>query len=603
MLSPRATLATPYRRAVTGLVVVTLLWRAWTVARWTWQDDDWLFIERSASMPLLTYLTQDYNSHVMPGGLLVTKLMVEISPLNFWLAVTMVSATCAASVALWGMAFERLTGGRLVALLPLAVIALSPVMLRPMMWWASAVTALPLQVSLAVMVLLACAYVEHHRRRDLVLLGVAFGVGLFFWEKSVFTTIPTAFVLVAVAEGGVRQRLRTVARPCGLLAAIAVPYLALFLFWTRGASSSNSVETSFAGQTLSSATFDYARGLGQMFFPAVLGGPWGTMQVDGYPYSTQPVLWTVLVLVVLAAGVAWLAVRHRRALWLLTLPLTYVVITVGLVLFSSRLDEVWDVVLVDRYYIDGVVVAMLTVVLVLRTVGNDPDRPGTPTRPGRLLVVAAAALAASLVAGNALAAERVGVRPARDWVKNLRHELATATPSPTAEDPLVLWDSYAPENVMPWAFWADHGLLSRMLSPYRPDVQFHVPTDNLYLVSDTGRLEPVDVDPAVSAQPGPVAGCGYAIGAGEEVAVPMTGALYSWNWALQVNGFASEGVDLVVALGEQELIVSMPPGLQSRKIQFEGELPQTVVLRSESATGTACVSELFAGPVGARSPS
>lgn len=602
MLSPRAALATPYRRGVVGLVAVTLVWRAWTVSRWTWQDDDWLFIERSASMPLLSYLLQDYNSHVMPGGLLVTKLMVMASPLNFALVVGVVALVSAVSIGLWGRLFERLTGGRMVALLPLAVLALSPVMLRPMMWWACAVTALPLQICMAVMGLLACSYVEQRRSRDLYLLGLTFVIGLFFWEKCLFATVPTAFVLLAVARGGARDRLRAVARPVALLSAIAVPYLVFFLYWTRGASSSNSVETSFAGQTLGSALSDYGRGLTQVFFPSLLGGPWGTLQVDGDPYSTQRAGTSGVVVAIILVVLVWLAVRHRGALWLMALPLGYVVLTLGLVQFSSRVDEVWDVVLVDRYYMDAIAVAMLTVVLVIREVapaGRADAVRGTrsPCRNRHLVVGAAAVLAVSLVLANVLAAQRVGVRPARDWVENLRQDIAASSQADANGVPLVLWDAYAPDHVMPWAFWADHGLLSSMLAPFESSVAFGIPSDELWRVSDSGRLESVAVDPAVSARRGPVKGCGYALTAGEEVVVPLSGSLYFWNWAIQVNGFAAEGVDLVIDLGDREVPVSMPPGLQSRKIQVQGEIPRRIRVRSESTSGTACISELFAGSV------
>jgi hypothetical protein len=162
---------------------------------------------------------------------------------------------------------------------------------------------------------------------------------------------------------------------------------------------------------------------------------------------------------------------------------------------------------------------------------------------------------------------------------------------------MVLWDAYAPEHVMPWAFWADHGLLSSMLTPYAPAVRFGVASEDLWLVTDSGRLARTAVDPAVSAQPGPVDGCGYAIGAGDEVVVPMTGSLYFWSWAIQVNGFSAEGIDLVMDLGDHEVSVELPPGLQSRKIQVEGEVPRRIRLRSASRDGTACISELFAGSV------
>ena len=42
--------ATPYRRGVLALAVVTALWRAWTVSRWSWQDDDWVYLADAARL-------------------------------------------------------------------------------------------------------------------------------------------------------------------------------------------------------------------------------------------------------------------------------------------------------------------------------------------------------------------------------------------------------------------------------------------------------------------------------------------------------------------------------------------------------------------------
>ena len=71
----------------------------------------------------------------------------------------------------------------------------------------------------------------------------------------------------------------------------------------------------------------------------------------------------------------------------MALPLVYVVLTLGLVQFSSSTKDVWDVVLIDRYYIDGLAVAMLTVVLVIREVAPPPTARWRVTRwpPARVV--------------------------------------------------------------------------------------------------------------------------------------------------------------------------------------------------------------------------
>src|SRR6476469_6470989 len=138
----RDAVATPYRRGVVVLALVTLAWRVWTISRWSWQNDDWQHIERSVSMPFWPYLFHEHSGHVVPGVFLVTDLMTKVAPLDFNAVILVISVACAANVLIWGRAFERVTGGDVLALVPLAVLALSPVMVEPMQWWSASALAL-----------------------------------------------------------------------------------------------------------------------------------------------------------------------------------------------------------------------------------------------------------------------------------------------------------------------------------------------------------------------------------------------------------------------------------------------------------------------------
>jgi hypothetical protein len=594
--SPRSLVATPYRRGVLVLALVTLCWRVWTVSRWTWHNDDWEFVEGSTSMPLWDYLFQDHHGHVMPGGLLVTKLITAASPLDFSLVVVLVAAASLLNVLLWGLAFERVTRGSTVALMPLAVLALSPVLVEPMMWWACSVNALPMQLSLALMVIVACRWTDGRNRRDLAWLGIAFLTGLAFWHKSLLLVLPAIVTVIALTPGNVRARLRAAVAPSAVLLVIAVPYLALFRYLTQRTQNSYDLELTLTGHSWGDSLTQYSHGFRDMFLPALLGGPWGSMQVSSDPLSTPSpwVFWAVAVVCVL--GVGWLALRFPQVLWLLLLPFVYTVVTLGIILFSSRAEDVWDVMTIERYYVDAIMVAALAAALMIR----GAQRQGSRAAPGPrwVLPVACAVLGTSLVAANVVAAERIGIHPGRAWVSALRSDITHLASQHSADSPVVLWDAYSPDDVLQAGFWPGAARLSEMLRPFGDAIAFQVPADRLYVVAESGHVVPLDVTPLSKAEPGPVQDCGYYVEPGDDVDIPMTNELFVWGWALELDGFSADGSEVVVDLGDHDEPVAIPAGLQSKVVQIEGGIGSELnVSVPADADGSVCITDIRVGSV------
>jgi hypothetical protein len=581
---------------VVALSCLTLVWRAWSVSRWSWQDDDFLFIGEAVTLPLWDYLMQDHNGHFMPGGFLVNRLMVALSPFDFTLAIAVVAVTCAANVLLWGVALARVTHNHVAALLPLAVIALSPVAMEPMMWWAVAVNALPLQLCLAGAVIFAVRYATTQHNRDLFRLGLIFVLGLIFWQKCAFLTIPLAFVLVGSARGSFLARLQQVWRALLVLTVLTGPYLAFYLYWTRGMSSGNSVETTFSGITTASVLSDYGRGFEQVFLPSLFGGPWGSLRVSSDAYSNQGPTVSMLVMVLVAAAVAWIAARHWRALWLVTLPLLYSIVTWGVVLFSSRKQTVWDVMVTERYHADGVVVAMLTVALLMRAIMGESVVLGR--RGIRAFAAAGLALAISLACANIVQAQRIGVRGSQEWLTNVRADLTTLPPGYGPDRPLVVVDTFAPESVLALApTWGRYGRLSGMLSPFDSVLAFNEPTDQLWMVADDGRIVRATVETLSSAPPGPTEGCGYLLPSEKSVKLPMSTELYSWGWGMTLSSFSDSPSELVVDVGHAQIPISLPAGPQVRTVQYDGPVPKRVTVRSTLSSGLVCVTGLEVGSI------
>jgi hypothetical protein len=582
------------------LAVITLCWRAWTVSRWSWFNDDWLFIERSASMSLGSYLIQDHHGHVMPGAFLLTKIITAAAPLDFSVVVVLVAVASGLNVLLWGVAFERVSRGSIIALMPLAVLALSPVLIEPMMWWACSVLALPLQLSLAWMVIAADHWVEHRQRRDLVWLGIAFVTGLFFWHKSLLLVLPAVFTVVALAPGGVRTRLRTAAAPTAVLLAIALPYLGLFRYLTQRTSESYDLEPTFAGHSLVDSLKQYAHGFSDMFLPALLGGPWGSMQVSSEPWSAPSTPVTVAVLVVCAAALAWLASRHPQVLWLLLLPVVYTAVSLGVVLFSTRAEDVWDVMTIERYYVDAIVVAALAAALMIR--GARRGSPRIAPGPRWVVPSAFAVLGTSLIAANVVGAQRIGAHPGREWVATLRSDVTHLSEQHSPDAPAVLWDAYSPDSVLEVGWWTEAARLSAMLEPFGDSVAFHVPADQLYVVEPSGHVVPLEVSALSSAEPGPVQDCGYYLEPGDEAAVAMSSELYHWGWALELDGFSATGTEVVMDLGSVDVPISIASGLHSRVLQIEGEIGRKLTVSVPAdAKGSVCITDIRVGTAQAAS--
>lgn len=582
-------------------MLVTLLWRGWTVSRWTWQYDDWMFIELSETMSFGAYLIHDQNGHLMPGGFLLSKLFVELVPLSFTPVVVTVSLGCALNVVVWGRAFELLTHGRTAALVPLALMVLSPVLLAPMQWWAAAVTALPLQIGMGAMVIAACRWAQRRRTLDLLCLGLYFSISLFFWQKSLFAVLPAQFTVVAMSPGIWRSRLRAAVGPGLVLAAIAVPYLWMFKSLTSGVAGIHSVEVTTAGHSPWSLVADVLEGARQVFLPALVGGPWGSMPTDlnvqaGY---SQPWTMTAVVLVIVAASLGVVLVRRPSAVWLLAMPVTYVFLVLGVVILTTRSMANFDILRTDRYFSDSISVAALTMCLLLAAAPPAEDKPTRRRVAGPRLVrplpVALLLVCVSLVVGNLTRFSQAPNHPGREWTQAMRADVTRLSSDRDVHEPLVLANAIAPAEVLSWGEWGDSAQLRQMLVPFSPIVAFDRSTDRLHLVTEGGNIEAATIRELSHSEIGPIEQCGYALKGDERVSVPMSSALFSWPWGLRLNAFSAEGGQVLVTSGQDETLVSLPAGLTSREIEFVGAVSESISLSLTSDAGPVCVTEVVVG--------
>jgi hypothetical protein len=582
-------LDTPYRRGVAAVATVTLVWRAWTASRWTWQDDDWVYLADTASKSLPEYVFQIYNGHLMPGEFLVMWVVTHVAPLNYALPLIVTAIASSLVVVLWGRALSAIGGEKLLLLVPLALISLTPMLIRPTIWWASALQVVSLQACLAWGVLVAARMAVTPSRRDAFELLASLAVGLVFWEKAVLLTLPFVMVLLSATHGRLIDRLRLHLRTLVGLALLAAMYSGLYLVLVRQSEGQRAKGVNFHNPPTWGEAWDFLYGgVGNLLAPGIMGGPWGTMPAISQPFAVAP-LAVAMTCVALLISVTSILLLTRRGSWVpLVIAATYVLVSWGLVLFSSRFVVLGTNAINDeRYAIDSFTVVVIALVLAAaRPRRASPRSLLVPERRCVNVVRAwAGIVVGSLVLGNVLAAERIGTSPAKPWVDAVTANLRST-------GPVTLVDSRAPDQVLAPSYWLEYATTSRMLAPLG-QVSFTRPTTQLRMVSESGDLVDVGIAPSATSETGPIDDCGYLVEPGADVIAPMSQSLFAWNWIIRVDTFAAEGGRLAIDLGQREREVDIGPGLQSMAFPLTGEVAGQ--LRLTMKGGTTCVTSIVVG--------
>ena len=514
-----ALIGTPYRTGVAILVALTLALRAYSVSRWTWTDDDWIFLYQTESMGLGAYLFQNHHGHVAPLSLLVTLVLTKLFPLSHTAVVVVTAFLAATAVWVWAAAFKELFGERLRLLGPLALIALTPLAVRPTVWWAAAMLHLPLQVAMGAGVLFAARYARRPGTAGLVRIVLVMVGGLLCNEKSLLIVAPILATVLFCSRAGI---LATVRRTWPLMVVLSVTvtaYLAAYTFAVESSGLKENVSVGAERRPSPAVALDFfVEGLGSTLTPAAFGGPWGTTPVIGEPLAA-PSTWVQLLTAVVLLVATLIGLLVRRGAWIpVTLAGGYTLVALMLVLFSNRYQLFGDIAIHDeRYTLDVLVVWALACAMLTTPLRDEPPslafRRPTPEwwRVRQSGLVVGMALGMSLLVGNVQVISRIGTHPAEEWVQNLLADVDRRAPVP-------LYDAHPAARFLPPP--GRDGVLSRMLAPLGDKVSFGGPAETLLLPDETGRLRPAEIEPSVSAEPGPVERCGYAVQVGRPVQDP-----------------------------------------------------------------------------------
>lgn len=584
-----------YRAGTLALVVTVIGWHAWVAARQTWFLDDWIYLDRVSTYGFVDYLVQDYNGHVMPLQFAFNRLLTTIAPMSFAAATAVIALMSAGVVVAWSAAFAEAFGPRRRLLLPLALIALTPLSLFSATFWASALQVFPLQVFMGVAVLYAAraARGDDTARPRLLLTYV---LALLWWQKSLLLLIPVTAVLVLCGPRRVRPHVHTLAP----LAAATAAYLPFYL-WARSRTDETLPSWVELPDSVVVRVGDYlsfsAGVVRDLVAPALAGGPWGTIPIAGDLEHRPDAGWTLVLSVGIVAALAvatWLRGRSAWIAW--ALAGTYLTTAVALIMFSTKYRLLGPFALYeDRYFADVLVVLALAVAMLLSPLRGEPDSARTialarrlGTRTTRALAGAlVVALVASLVTANVLHWQRIGPAPGRDWVRTVAAELEEA-------GPVSVRDTTPPLDVVPASYWPDELKVSRMFASLHPEASFEAPGQPMMVFDAEGHLRPGEVQPASTSAAGPQPDCGYFLTDGETVDVPMSQELFEYAWGVELTLFSGSGGLLTVTVDGVPQEVTVANGLSSPQLLHLGTVGD-VTVRIDGPDASACVTAVRAG--------
>jgi hypothetical protein len=518
-----------YRVATISLLVLTGLWRLVSISQWSWQADDWLFIERTRTMGFGEYLFQIHNGHLQPGQFLVFWEITQWAPLSVPLAAGATWLLSMASLIVWALLFRSLLGERWAAVIGLVPVALAPGFVPIVVWAAAGITVYALQLFLGLTLLSSLRWSRSGARSGLWLTAASFAVGLLFWEKSLLAVIPVLGLSLMLARRPsgelIRRRVLALA---AVLAAISAAYVVVYATLLAH---SGTQSTTWVLRGVGDLTRFYWSAITQNLLPALTGGPVPSQAQSGSGLliPTSAAQWVVtggaLLLTVWGLG------RRRRGWIPVATAGVYVAVSMGLVVMSSRYDSVGLLSALDpRYAADSIVVVALFGTLLLVPAVGEPDplqpREGGPLRLPRWLGPSiAGVLVALALATSAAVWDGISPTSPKPWVDRF-------LPAVTAAGNRPIVDGVPPGNVLNAYLAGPAARLSAMVSVLDLPVAWDGVGPDLSMFDAAAALRPAAVAPQVHAYPVP--GCGYRISPGASVSLPLDNRVFAWQWGVEM---------------------------------------------------------------------
>lgn len=588
---------TPYRVGWVGIFALTLAMRVYMLRSWSWLQDDLLLTAWAPTKGFVDYVLTDFAGHVLTGELAIAWVYTTLDPLNyFWPALTIVVFSALVVIA-WGLALREIFGERLHLLLALVVINLTPGMTAISLWWISCLNIFPMLASMGFGVWFLARYLlREQSRRDLVGMNVSYALGLLMWEKSLLVTVPLFFLVLLLGPPTVKKAMPLAVRIFWPTAVVTVAYLAFFAWSVHGSDSAGPGRYS---RSLGAAAELVQHGTADITLPALLGGPFQSVDNPLSAFPSVPVALAVLLwTLALALAVGGVLLRRRGGV-ALTMIATYAAISWGLVFFSSRFSGVGAGILaVPRYSADLLPVVLLgCLFLVTPTrVETEPLRrhisPTTLLRIREMLVVylvlaSVVAVVTSMRLWNAV--ESSSTKP---YMDNL---VADAQALGKAD----IYDDVVPQRLVSGILLPDASRTSAILRPLDLPLRYDEPTEQFAMVNDDGHIRLAGIPGGVqSVSPGPDGACGYGVDEGETTSVQLTGQPFAYTWGMEITYFTGSDARIAVQTDTDRLELTMPVtssgGVGKRQFLISGPI-SALTIEGLDGTSAVCITELRVG--------
>ena len=580
-----------YRVGVVVLLVVTGVWRVFAMVQWSWGADDWTLVERAHVMPFWDYVGQVYNGHLFPGDLAIVWVVTRIDPLNFYVYIAAAWLMIMTSVLLWVLLFRALFGERWAALVGVIPIALAPGFVAVAVWPAATLTVYALQLFMALTLLCSLGWIRRGSVRSLILTVVSMTLGLLFWEKCVLIVIPVLGLgLLLCRRPSGRVHWRRFLTLGAAVVVLALVYLPIYLAVVRA---SGSTSVGFQPRDFGTSVIFYWSALTQAILPAVTSGPWAS----SVPVNTGLLVPSTgiqfLTLALVTGLVVWGLMRRRHGWVPVATTAGYVLVTVGMLLTSSRFGFAGLMGALDfRYVADAVAVACLmgTLLLIPAKGEHDVIRHATTTRrplapwvgPATGVVVMAFAVGTSGTEWDAFK-----VTSPRPWVD------ALVTDARAAGSSSVLNTNARPDVFNAYLSGSD-ARIAAMLAPLELPLRWNEPAPTILVADVDGHLRPGVVGETSTSVAGPVAQCGYLVQPGSRQRVSVNRPAFDWEWGLQLRYYSQRGGTLRVDVDKDSAVLPLKPGVASMQAVIHSPVT-SFTISSSPDSGPICVDSIQAG--------
>ncbi|MFJ2669052.1 hypothetical protein ACIO14_32360 [Nocardia fluminea] len=599
-------------------ILAQLVLRGWVAASGFFYWDDFLLIGRVSSQSVLSteLLFASHDGHVMPLAFVLTWLVTEVAPLNWAVAVVVLTGLqLLASLAVLRLLIVLL-GIRARMLGPLAFYLFVPLTVPAFAWWSAAVNALPLQIALAWVSADAVRLVRTGRRRYVVSGAIVFAVALLFFEKSV-VVLPVAVAVAALSAHVTGGSVRAAARRGGALwtaaGGVLLVWAACFLLVIQRPRGLSAPE--HPGSL-------WSRALSDGLVPALLGGPWRWERWQpATPWADSPSVLVALSWLMLILFAAWTIRTRGRVVAVWVCAAGYAVLTIAPVVVLRDGPSTAGLLLQSvRYFADFAVIATVALALIVLAPrryrsssvqgSNGPARRADPAgidpadarvvsgsapiegrRDGRARQVAGIAAIVVFLASSVYSTftftRSWEPSPARTYVNGVRAALPGVGDAP-------LLPQEVPWNVLnPLAF--PENMTDRVFAPIATPTTFALSTPRLRMITDDGAVVDAQVWWNRAIVEGPEPRCGYRVRGTTGANLPLDGPMQIRDWTAQVNYNAERDGRIALSFeGETETIADVRAGLNTVYVRLLGG-GDTLRIRSLDERQSLCVG---AGPVG-----